>query len=1389
VNQDNELQNSNGALDQNVQNPNPKKLNLSRDAAGKLNKLFYDPKDSKKFFLVVGIVPAFLTVALSIVFAILLYSNLSYIHLVRASFLHFITLIVFVILVWIPVYLAVPKWSERKELGVVMGRSALLFLMVWVLFPHRLVQSFFNLDQTRRTWFYWLIFIAVGLAYLASTYYTNRHTAVHDVRIAAEPQERRYTNRLLWLDALSIFLTFFAVIVIELYFLAMMGNGKIDAAPYELFTKADDWENFLHPQKARNDSIVPGKNGQSPAPSLDPHQKDSSAAQQIKRPFPDTTKSDTILASATVAVKLAIKSLDSSQAARIDSPKISANAKMPVIKWRLLAWFCASILCALILVLWACLPAHLMKAILIPVTFHERDIKDVFFKSYRYLGHFMLAVLLKHPIIFPGSLFLLLVFNAAPAFLIWIEQTDMLAWLVQVDEVILVLGIFVAWFTPITLAAIMPDETFGEYFNQRLANHLMMVQGHAVFIGHGDLGKRVLDREINNLRVIHEQTNLRRREKMFFEVVTPDLRLEQLCSRAVVLEHSSKDVIFSGTNALLGNYGVVSACKRTYKSRDMHGNVIHPERRFLVPIVLGEAKEPFISSRVNLERATLIICMVPDPESVQAIFERAAKINVNAIICVTRSDQISYLTYRSRHKPIILVYPKHSQGITLGGRLWAAMLKVRAVRKMSENWWPRVLIIGNNKANHYMLETLWTNLPGNHSQKRKTLEKNFAFIVTAPNEPLEYPLLKENKKTKNKKREMIFDKYWPATFITGSRYPYPPAQVSQSDPVHIPTREVNAADIHAFEACLEHHAPDILVINHEEVETSLLILARCMRALERLKTRHPQNLHLPFLLLAAAQGDDWERLSLGDATQYYDALCKLHREDLTSDLSYPEHAHYDHYQRELIGESISDCHADAEEMITGARITLQKMMEKKFNDGQPVEPDRPAKPHYIEINSCLPNRPGALADYVAQLAGLEFSAKTKKEIEALWKSRTNRRKSSSASSVWLPSFQYLRHVKLDPWRETFALTGYATLAEIVDDITSSPHKPSKIPWAVRIFAMDGRNYIEHEDDPTEAKLVVDKDLPARVQEEIPDPDKPGVPEIIDRVTNRHSEKPNTIGEFHQVLLDPQDDHSTGPYACPGMAVCRIAAFQDYVLASNDLRMQDFVNQPNEKNSKAKLFHARNYYCCSNMDLATPKEIPHPASPYARIFCCCRGQQSPGMIAMILNTLLFRANPTRMPETGKSEDDWVINIDYFKDISCQNPYFTLNRLFGTFQPKIQTAGANMFFPLHLLRILPIGGMSSVKAWYDYTRTLHHFLCQNHKKNEYIFYWLDENRTTHYDLNDIPKFDEKNHCGFPVLLVIKQHLVDAIRPREDAQDFCELCGKTPKEYDCRKLRLWV
>lgn len=1289
-----------------------------------------------KFHLLLVFLPSLLVAGLTCVFSYLLITEHTAIsRLLLFAILELLILSAFLYLLWWPVILIIWNKGPVVEYGTLFIRNAVLIWSAVIWLPEEILEGLFDVKS-----FSTLYQVGSWAVFVVLLVFTMLHawiTPYRDIRGVepGQPRPRNAKMRWIWYDVIALFMTFFFVSAILFYMLAA----------------TDFQKSTLFPSKVINSAFG----------ELQPIDQDSAPV---------------------IAVSGRIHSMalvSSSSSVLVQGFQPTATAL------NLMMLACAALLMGILLFLIPSLSMRIMQAVLVVLTFHEHDIKPVFYKAHRYLFHFYKAMLFKYPIPLLGSLLLTFVMLGIPILFYEIGAESALNILfLNADVAIFGLIVGYAWLGLTALSAVNPDETYGEYFDRQLTNSIMVIQNHIVFVGYGSLGKRVVERQVGDM-----WRDRARRKRLFEETVTPDLRLEYLSREAIIVEKTSVDIIYASQNKLLEQYGVISPFRfrasRLERLQTNQQQEIAEEPRVLVPTIVGDARDPFISSRVNLERARMIISMIPDERGIQELFEHVCcykhelkdnKQSLNAILCVNRSDQISYLTYRSRHRRIVLVYPKFNQGLTLGQRLWATMLKVRSIRvpasKKDEDWWPRVLIAGNNKSNHYMLETLWPNLTGLPEKTLGKLAENFAAIFTFSGREYYAPALRKRRlKVKPSRKKTVFDREWLATLQSNSRDVTARLKNIPKEIV-IPACIINDVDIISLQACFDEHKPDILIINHEDVEKSLLLLSRSVRALERLKSQHGAEFRLPFILLSATTGNDWELLSLGDVSRYYDSLCRTYDEDIGKDLSYPGHAVFNHTERQVIGESISDLNADAEEIIMGSSRSLGNEQNRDF----------------VEINVCTLNRPGALASYIAQLARLRFKHS---DIEEYWQSE---------HPAHVPSFQYLRDIILDPGGKMFTLTGYATLAPM------EPHQDEDLNGVsiIRMFSNNGENYRETQFDIDRAqdfhsRVWEDPDVRQKAREhhqarlkrsDYQPPLPPGVPEVIDRISKRKQQIGNTPEAYFRAMLDPQPDGQSGPLSCPGMANCRIAAFQDFISSSNSQRIQRYLQgKPGaDPEIPERILHTHNYYCCPENIISIDrlqKVIPEPGSRYARIFLCCRGYRDFGMMALVLNHLVFRRYKKPIASRNKN-DRWVIDIQYLKDETCHNRFFSLNRLFGTIIKRPDWLKLDFSEPpLHLFRILPIGTIESARMWYRYSVALFNFLRESFPNSTFRYEWINQSRTSR-TLEDTPEFKDKKRPEFPVVFIIKR-ILDKAKPEDES--LCHLCHVQPGEFDCRSLRAWV
>ncbi|MFQ5631588.1 MAG: hypothetical protein ACE5I1_22680, partial [bacterium] len=588
---------------------------------------------------------------------------------------------------------------------------------------------------------------------------------------------------------------------------------------------------------------------------------------------------------------------------------------------------------------------------------------------------------------------------------------------------------------------------------------------------------------------------------------------------------------------------------------------------------------------------------------------------------------------------------------------------------------------------------------------------------------------------------------------------------------------------HAFGSQLDnifHEAlPDIIVINPDNLESSLRAMMLTIRALERVhsspKMQSEACAEFPLMLFTLMQGSQLENITIGDISRFYNGLVMLYGDKLAQDESYPAHARWNRDRKLIVREAIIDSNSDAEEIINGIHESqFDYLNENIYRQANELG--------YMEINACVPNVPGCLTNLTAYLSGLRFSAKNRPQ--GLEQDET----------LKIPSFQYLRSFQMDSAGRGLVVTGYALLKpeqECIDangnfgGVESEGHN-----FYTRLYINDGNDYNRAGEENNTRKFDEN--------------DPPAVPEAIDYITARQAVDNGKIKiqQFKKILLDSDDSKKIGAKACPGMNTCPVSAYQDYVVASN---RKEFINPKlAEKNG---LKFSQNYHCRS--DFLPAKTLPDTVKfPSARIMLCARGEKgTPGLLAVALNTLLFRSALDAgcgLKRNVNDSKEWVFNIQYLKDMPCHNRHFAISRFFGYWmQRDIEgNDGREKIMrmlreenPIQLIEILPIGSAKNAAAWLQYARKMQQFInVISEKDDAYRLVWFNESLKCSDSLNGKSRLSDADILKDPpvAIIICKQNEEKRIvnRTANQAGDYklCTICGLQGREYSCEKWRPW-
>jgi voltage-gated potassium channel Kch len=762
--------------------------------------------------------------------------------------------------------------------------------------------------------------------------------------------------------------------------------------------------------------------------------------------------------------------------AAADEPGL-AESSTPMQKWAatLLPGISITLSGAFMLFLGSIVPLCLMSFVLPSVQHDEAAHLQRLANAPAYAGQFYLAIIAQNPLFSITSLVVLIFLIIMPLIVQLSNKPALLNEMIGTDQILFIFTLLAAWISPLVYAGVHVDRTFSSYFNIKLSNLILGVRGHAVVLGFGDLGQRVVNRELMKLenryrkaegfgRILSAlQSSQGPDDEWLEKVVSPDLNVEHICANFIIVDRNTDNFLFAASNEVLGVFGVVGALE---KSAALQERPARP--RVLVPIVQGDATEPFTLSRVNLERASFLISTVSQDERIREIFSRAVEARLRSIICVSRSNHMINLPHKAPGHPIALVYPKQNSGVTLGQRLIAATLKVQSTLPREQPA-PRIILVGMNKSSHFMLDMFWHSLANLHDfQKAEYFRENLRFVVTSNaeiyTEPREDLTAAEATAPAAKKlgssfssRNTCFTRQWRSSFITGFRY------FQTAGPEHplyftVPACVMLADEASKLERCYAEFQPDIVVINEDDVENSRMLLLRSVNSLERLKYEKGAAFRLPLILMGASRGDEIERKDIGDVFQFYEALNRLYQEE-TRGPGYPRNAYYRRQipPRRLIGDSVQDALADTEEIISGIRDNWAQRSQKPSSG--PAEADA-SLDNAFELNTCLVDTADSLARLTARLAGLEFSHLANEPIENFFPNRSD----GKPALILRPSFQYIRHLKLDVEGRGFCLTGFADLQANTKEEIFRELGGEEEAIVARVFAKDTHNYMSREHD-------------------------------------------------------------------------------------------------------------------------------------------------------------------------------------------------------------------------------------------------------------------------------------------------------------------------------------
>ncbi|MDQ7051778.1 MAG: hypothetical protein Q9P14_02340 [candidate division KSB1 bacterium] len=436
-----------------------------------------------RFWILLFVVPSAIAVTLNYFMGRLIFDQLSPDVQLKVVAIHFGVVFLYLCLLWVPHFLTFINWSLKVESTIIFIHNFFLLYFIWFIFPHEILKRIlFQKKELIEKFggnydFGWYILIGLLLSGAMIHFFTS---AASELSMAELPRQRTRKRKAVWLEGLFVVFVLVGFLVIEIWIFALQKSNLNLERPYEVFIE----------------QIDRGQSNQS-------NQKIDIGAVSPEKPFGGYKTFPEAGAHFTAHVSVTAMSEQVSR---------QTTEHLPVIWLQLSALFAAALFIALFLFLSTGLANRMMLPILLGVTFHEMDLKGITFRAPTYFRHLWGAILSKfHFLTLGGGIFVFGVLITI-VLLFWVSNYDIMQKVYQPDGLVLMAGIFVAWFGQFLFSLLSIEETYSDYFNKYIADHIMKLQGHMVFVGFGNLGKRVINRELSIKQ--HQFQSLRRSQKI-----------------------------------------------------------------------------------------------------------------------------------------------------------------------------------------------------------------------------------------------------------------------------------------------------------------------------------------------------------------------------------------------------------------------------------------------------------------------------------------------------------------------------------------------------------------------------------------------------------------------------------------------------------------------------------------------------------------------------------------------------------------------------------------------------------------------------------------------------------------------------------------------------------
>ena len=485
------------------------------------------------------------------------------------------------------------------------------------------------------------------------------------------------------------------------------------------------------------------------------------------------------------------------------------------------------------------------------------------------------------------------------------------------------IGSLIIWLTPFFVSLTQLETKFEASFDRKLSSIIQKMKDHVVVIGYGNLGKKICSNLI--------EEGIVSSEKDFIEILYPDLEVRKICRSLLVVDLNNQWFDRVHKDPILEKVGVA-------RSRE----------NILIPAIIGDTKSEAIREGSNLQNSNLFILASADYAATFTMSKFANRVDANSIIAVRDSAQKDYFSPKMTAHDTFFVYPTFQAGISLGRILSLRYFKL--AEKISEGHFPRIVIAGEGKQIHYLIETFWIEMQeagiaenwkqgtAKYWANQKTYELPITILGEERNLVRYFNVLKPLRRGKYTKIEGITTRL---------------ARIDKINAWMLIDIVLDAPyKLKTIEKVIHKEKPEVVVITSKTIENVSKILHEWIVAVERYNSEiYKQGEFYKPVIIVGVLGDEY--MEIQDILLYYSKIESMYKNlDSQSRTQFPTHL-----------DSIVRVYDDSAEQISGLAYAFIRTKKSK------------GKTKYKDpfvLYCCLKDVSGSLGYILGKLASIEF---------------------------------------------------------------------------------------------------------------------------------------------------------------------------------------------------------------------------------------------------------------------------------------------------------------------------------------------------------------------------------------------------------------------------------